>query len=156
MSAEEFEKYFQERFAGQVEWYGRKAEQNQKRYRSMQWAVIVLAALTPVLIELELTGRYLHLPTLTSALVAILTAGLQSFKYQESWLNYRTTCEALRREQYYLEAVVDGYSGVTDEAQRRSLFVERVESLIARENTTWLSVQQRERPGRTQKEGVES
>lgn len=154
MGQEEFAKYLKERYQDQINWYERKATENQRTYRALQWLVIVLAALTPVLIELDMPGGFAHVPTLTSAVVAILTAGLKTFQYQESWLNYRATCETLRKEQHYYEAGVEGYSDVLDEATTRSLFVQRVESLIARENTLWLSAQRRDKPGQGRQENV--
>ena len=54
MSKEDFEKYVKERYEDQVDLYDRKAAENQKKYRWMQWLIVVLAAATPVLIELEL------------------------------------------------------------------------------------------------------
>ena len=71
-----------------------------------------------------------------SALVAIGTTSLKTFKYQENWINYRTTCETLRKEIYFYTAGVGEYRDIDE---RESLFVERVESLISRENTMWLT-----------------
>ena len=144
MSNEDFEKYLKERYDDQVGWYDRKAAENQKKYRWMQWLIVVLAAATPVLIELELykiCELYGHIPTVTAAVVAILTAGLKTFKYQENWINYRTTCETLRKEQHYYNAGIDQYTEAENDEEARALFVERVENLISRENTMWLSVQ---------------
>jgi hypothetical protein len=72
-------------------------------------------------------------------ILAIGTAGLKSFKFQENWLNYRTICETLKKERYYYDA---GLSGYKEAADREALFIERVESLISRENSLWLTVQQ--------------
>jgi len=147
MQKEDFDKYLTERYQQQTDWYDDKARTSQKSYRRMQWSIIVLAALTPVLIELELHTIgpwYGHIPTLTAATVAILTAGLKTFNYQENWLNYRSTCEALHKEQHYYKATVGEYAG-QDEDQKRALFVMRVESLMSRENTIWLNTQQTEK-----------
>ena len=113
----------------------------------MQWALIVLAAITPILIELDLNplghvaangekGGVIQWATLTSAIVAILTAGLKTFKYQENWINYRTTCETLRKEKHFYDAGLGAYATAAD---TEAIFVDRVESLISRENTLWLS-----------------
>jgi hypothetical protein len=78
---------------------------------------------------------------LTSVIVAILTAALKTFKYQENWLNYRTTCETLRKEKYFYEAGLVEYASADD---KEAAFVERVESLISRENTMWVSTHRAE------------
>jgi hypothetical protein len=110
----------------------------------MQWALIILAALTPVLIQFDMNpaiGKGLgHIATLTSVIVVILTAALKTFKYQENWINYRTTCEALKKEKYLYDAGLADYQQPDD---RQAQFVNRVEALLARENTIWLSVQKK-------------
>ena len=75
-----------------------------------------------------------------SALVAIGTSVLKTFKYQENWINYRTTCETLRKEIHYYNASLNDYNFSNDPM---ALFVERVEALISRENTLWLTVQKK-------------
>jgi len=145
MNEEAFSKYLTERYQDQIDWYDRKAARNQTIYRKLQWSVVVLAAITPVLIELDLDDLIIeglgHAPTLTSAIVAILTAGLSTFKYQENWINYRTTCETLRKERHFYDAGVGDYRTTDD---REALFVDRVESLISRENTMWVSAHKTE------------
>jgi hypothetical protein len=79
-----------------------------------------------------------HIATLTSVIVVILTAALKTFKYQENWINYRTTCEALKKEKYLYDAGLSDYQLSDD---REAQFVEKVEALLSRENTLWLSVQ---------------
>ena len=94
MNQEAFAKYLNDRYEDQIDWYDKKAARNQTIYRWLQWSVIALAAITPVLIELKLDVLwglgFGHVPTATAAVVAILTAGLTAFKYQENWISYRT------------------------------------------------------------------
>lgn len=137
MEVQEFERYLKERYYPQVEWYDKKAMWNQKVYRFLQWGIIILAAITPVFIAVtETLGK--ALPIVFSSLVAISSASLKAFKYQENWINYRTTCETLRKEIHYYNARIDDYSNADDPM---GVFVKRVESLISRENTLWLTVQ---------------
>ena len=42
-------------------------------------------------------------PIVTSVLVAIITASLKTFKFQENWINYRTTCETLEKRNSLLQ-----------------------------------------------------
>ena len=144
MDQNQFAKYISDRYEDQIRWYDRKAAINQKLYRWMQWTLIALAALTPILVELDIEpfgANGIRLATITGAIVAILTAGLKTFGYQENWLNYRTTCETLRKEEHFYAAGLDEYA-TTDDPE--ALFVERVESLIARENTMWVSTHRRD------------
>jgi len=73
--------------------------------------------------------------------VAILASAVRAFKFQENWINYRTTAETLKKEIHLYRAGAGEYARVPD---REALFVERVESLISRENTTWVQVSRRE------------
>ena len=76
------------------------------------------------------------LSLITSVLVAILATSLETFKFEENWVNYRTTCETLKKEIHFLDAGIDEYK---DSQDKEGLFVKRVEALISRENTLWLT-----------------
>lgn len=70
--------------------------------------------------------------------MAIGTIILQTSKYKENWINYRTTAETLRKEIHFYRL---GSGDYRDSEDREALFVERVESLISREYTLWLTTQ---------------
>ena len=137
METEDFQKYLKERYEPQIDWYDKKSIWNQKVYRHIQLSVIILAAITPVLVAIN--AEVVRWPAVfIAALVAIGTSILKTFKYQENWINYRTTCETLRKEIHFYRAGLGDYRNSDD---REALFVERVESLISRENTMWLTTQ---------------
>lgn len=145
MNKEEFDKYLKSRYKDQMAWYGRKSVWNQRAYQIFQWTAITLSASTPVLIVIG-EGWVKWLAVVVAALVAISTAALKTFKYQENWISYRTTAETLKKEIHFYEAGIQGYENVED---KEALFVERVESLISRENTLWLIThEKKERPNR--------
>jgi hypothetical protein len=141
MDTEKFQKYLKERYYDQTNWYDTKSLWNQKWYRRLQWGLIVFSAMTPVLIAIDWglpTYPLLRwVPIITSVFVAILASALKTFKFQENWINYRTTCETLKKEIQFYEAGIGEYANAED---KEALFVERVENLISRENTLWLSV----------------
>ncbi len=137
METEDFQKYLKERYEDQINWYDKKSAWNQKLYRYFQWSVIILATITPVLVAIP-SDKNRWPAVIIAALVAIGTTILKTFKYQENWINYRTTCETLRKEIHFYRAGLGDYR---DSEDREALFVERVESLISRENTMWLTTQ---------------
>lgn len=140
MNEKDFQNYLEKRYEDQVKWYDNKAILNQKIYKRFQWLVIILSALTPILIAVE---EIFHWPAIIiAAIVAILTTALKTFRYQEHWLNYRTTCETLKKEKVFYDAQAGPYRDAED---RDITFVERVEALISQENTTWLSTAQLKR-----------
>lgn len=143
MNEEEFKKYLKERYEDQINWYDKKAKWNHKAYQIYQWVIIILASLTPILI---LVGQEWSkwLAAGVAVLVAITAGALKAFKYEENWINYRTTCETLRKEIHYFEAEIRGYENQNNVEDKYSLFVDRVESLISRENTLWITAVEKE------------
>ena len=135
-----FEKYVNDRYLAEIAWYDAKSMRNQAWYRTLQWSLILLSASTPVMVALTQktdSAPWLKMVSLiTSVFVAILATSLKTFKFEENWLNYRTTCETLKKEIHFYQAGIDEYKGADD---KEALFVKRVEALISRENTLWLT-----------------
>ena len=135
MDKEKFKEYLSNRYEDQIKWYDEKSTSNQSKYRFFQWGVIILSSLTPVLILFS--GENKLIPIVVAIFVAIFTAVLKTFKYQENWVEYRTTCETLRKEKHFYDANLYEYDSAEN---KESLFVERVENLISRENTRWIEI----------------
>ncbi len=133
MERTDFDQYFQERYKDQVQWYDRKATANKRLYLWFQWSLIILSSALPVLIALDNVKEGVTI--LLAIVLAIVTAGLKTFKIQETWVGYRTIAETLKKEEYFFTAQVGEYGRSSD---REALFVERVESLISQENSTWV------------------
>ena len=74
-------------------------------------------------------------------LLGVLITSLEGIaninKYQEHWIEYRSICETLQHEKHmYLYK-----SGVYDESENRfPFFVERIESIISKENINWANL----------------
>ena len=135
-----FDKYVSDRYFGEIAWYDAKSIRNQIWYRTLQWGLILLSASTPVLIALAQKTNsvpWLNMvPLMTSVVVAILATSLKTFKFEENWINYRTICETLKKEIHFYRAGIGEYE---DSEDKEALFVKRVEALISRENTLWLT-----------------
>jgi uncharacterized protein DUF4231 len=79
-----------------------------------------------------------------SVILPIGTSALKAFKFQENWLNYRQLAETLKQEKHFYDAEIGAYANAGD---KRAIFVDRVESLISRENAIWTNVhQQKDEP----------
>lgn len=143
MKKEEFDKYLKTRYHDQIAWYDKKAIWNHNAYRAFQWAAIIMSALTPLLIVIGILVDVLSIwiAVGVAVLVAISTTALKTFKYQENWINYRTTCETLKKEIHFYEAGIQGYENAED---KEAQFVQRVESLVSRENTLWVFTRENE------------
>ncbi|UCG42760.1 MAG: DUF4231 domain-containing protein [candidate division WOR-3 bacterium] len=148
MTDEAFDRYLKDRCEHELKWYEDRSARNKRIYYWVQSIVIGLAAVTPAFAGTGLakTGEHVWAIWLTmvcSILVAIGTALLKTFKYQETWLNYRTTAETLKKEKVQYDTETGDYVGLEKPEDRRALFVERVEAVISRENTLWLSTQRK-------------
>ncbi len=67
-------------------------------------------------------------------IVAVLTGISAMMKFQEKWLMYRSTAEALLHEKYIFLTATGRYYQQEEPFQ---LFVQRVESLLGDEHSNW-------------------
>jgi len=135
-----------DRLEDQIAWYDSKAGKYQKSYKRIKVVEIVAAALIPFLSALHLSGVNSHLPitigtvtALLGVLITVLEGILQLYQYQQAWVTYRATCEALRHEKYTYIAHAGVYAAAAD---ARALLAERVETIGSQENTKWASLRQ--------------
>ena len=138
MASEILDEYSNERYRDQLKWYSDKSADNKKWYYRYQVAIALLSGIVTVTVALgmrEQAASGWHIASLIASAMVAALAGLQkAFRFHENWVEYRTTAEQLKKEGYYYEFRCGDYS-VAESADR--LFVERVESLISRQNTLW-------------------
>lgn len=148
MENSKFDEYLAGRYEDQINWYSNSAAKNKKWYQTFQWGVIVLSAIVPVMVA-SIPKEYKWITITVSIFLAIGTAALKTFKFQENWINYRTVSETLKKEKFFYDAKIDDYA---DSEDAEALFVERVESMISRENSLWVTThKQREEDDKTKK-----
>ena len=132
------EEYIEKRLQDQIDWYERKSGNNRKIFQTLRLVEIIAAALIPFL-----SGLLIRLPdckvsgTVVVGLLGVIVtimAGILSFgRHQEHWIEYRTTCESLKKEHFLFQTQVEPYNG--EDAFK--LLVQRVETLVSKENTNW-------------------
>lgn len=139
MNKKGFESYLAGRYHDQIKWYSQKSSVNQKRYKIVNIYVITISALVPILIStLDVSQNLVKFAiAIISGTVAIVTGINNLFKFQENWTSYRTTAETLKKEKSFYQANAGEYGRTKN---KENLFIERVESIISRENTLWLNV----------------
>ena len=127
-----------ERLEDQIAWYDRKSLQNQKRFKLIKFVVIVSAALIPFLAAFADASKGRWFPWVTGGLgvlITVLEGILQLNQSQQTWVSYRSTCEALKHEKYVYLGKASPYAQAADP---HALLAERVESLVSQENAKWL------------------
>ncbi len=87
------------RLNDQLGWYDRKSGSNQRRYKSVKTVQLVLAGSIPVF-SLVGVSWAMWVTAILGARVALLEGLQQLGKYDELWLNFRSTAEQLKHEKY--------------------------------------------------------
>jgi hypothetical protein len=125
------------RLNDQLGWYDNKSGVNQKRYKQIQAAQIILATSIPVFSLIgDASGRWIT--AILGASVAIL-AGLQQLgNYNDLWTTYRATAEQLNHEKFLFLAYSGPYRSLKEEEALR-LLAERVEERVSTEHAKWVS-----------------
>jgi Protein of unknown function (DUF4231) len=125
-----------ERLEDQITWYDTKSAYNQRMVKLLKGTEALAAAVIAFSAGLKLA------PTLTAGLGAaiLVLEALQHFnQYQNNWIAYRSTCEALKHEKYLYLATAGPYQDATDP---HTLLAERTESHISKEHAKWVSVRE--------------
>ncbi|MGI6340469.1 MAG: DUF4231 domain-containing protein [Bacteroidales bacterium] len=131
------EKYITERLQDQIDWYSQKSTTNKKYNYFLKTAILIISTSIPLISGIsgldDITVRIVL--GILGAIVAILTGLVSLFKFQEKWTNYRTTSETLKHEKYLFLTKTSPYH----EQDSFGALVNRVESIISRENSDWNS-----------------
>lgn len=126
--------YINQRVDHQIEWYSRKSQDAQQYFRRLRGAEIISAAIIPFLAGFTTTHIVVPAEVGCLRVVVVVLAAFQSLgQHHERWIEYRTTCESLKHEKYLYLTTSEPY----DSEDPFPLFVERVESLISKENSAW-------------------
>lgn len=118
------------RLEDQIGWYDGKSGANQRRYKWLKLIEIAIAAVLPVVAAMHspvwLTGSL-------AAAIVVLEGAQHVFQFQQNWIIYRSTAEALKRERYLYLAQAGEYAG----EDRHPRLAERLEILISQEHAKW-------------------
>ena len=133
----EVSQYIAERVDDQIDWYDRKSLSNHRWYKRLRTTQLIAAALIPFLTgylapEMPATKVVVGL---FGAGIAVITATLDLYKFQEHWIQYRTVCESLKKEKYLFLTNSGPYG--TEPTTDFQTLVQRVEALISKENSSW-------------------
>jgi Protein of unknown function (DUF4231) len=126
-----------QRLETQISWYDRKSAYNQRQFKAFKVSQIVVAALVPVLAAIAGAPRW----TLGAlgAIVVIVEGLQQLFQYQQNWITYRSTCEALKHEKFLYLCDAGPYAHTSSKDR---LLAERIEGLVSQEHARWTSGQE--------------
>lgn len=151
MDEKEFEEYRNGRFAQMLSFYDARSVSNKRGYRAASvYLIVVSASLTPILALAPSTFGWRVAEALMSASLVAVGGIATQFKFHENWLAYRASWDALRREEQFRNAHLHEYK---DAADRNALFVDRAESIFAREAAAFYARHDSERKTQPQHSG---
>lgn len=124
-----------QRLEDQLGWYDGKSASQKRWFHRLKVAQIVIAAAIPVVAG---AGADAWITGSLGAAIVVLEGFQQLFQFQQNWLGYRATAEALKHEKYLYLAQAAVYRDAT---VRDAVLAERVEALVSQEQSSWSSVQ---------------
>ena len=130
--------YLDERVQDQIDWYDRKSKINKNWFLTLRVIEIIVALLIPFasnFISDELPP-IAHLVSFLGLVVAAIAGLLSLLKFQENWIEYRSTSEALKHEKYLFLTNSGSYQSEDSFNQ----FVSNIEALISKEHSKWKEV----------------
>jgi hypothetical protein len=125
--------YLKERVEDQIDWYDRKGAFNKGWFISMRTVEITSAATVPFL-----SGFTSHASIAAAigilGIIITLCAGITHLcQFQERWIEYRTTAEALKKERFLFVTRTEPYNN----EDAFPILVQRIETVASKENVTW-------------------
>ena len=122
------------RLEDQISWYDRKSSDNQRLYKWLKLLELAVAASLPVVAAVRspvwVTGGL-------AAVIVVLEGVQHLYQFQQNWITYRSTAEALKHERYLCLAKAGPYA----EGDWRRQLAERLEGLISQEHAKWTASQ---------------
>jgi uncharacterized protein DUF4231 len=118
-----------------IDWYDRRAGENQRLYKWLKLIELAVAAALPVVAGV---GSPVWVTGGLAAVVVVLEGAQHLFQLQEQWITYRSTAEGLKHEQYLYLAKAGPYVG----DDRRSILATRTEVILSQEHAKWIAGQQ--------------
>ena len=128
------DEYMTARVDNQIDWYDRKSKESQYWFKFLRGFEIIAAAAIPLIAGFAKDPFPVALVVgLLGASIAVISSIVSLNQFEENWTEYRTACESLKHEKFLFLTRAEPYH----EDQPFSLFVQRVESMISKENSAW-------------------
>jgi hypothetical protein len=137
------EKYLKERVDDQIAWYDKRSRRAKRGFQWCRAIELVGAALIPAAAGFLACGK--GISALLGVIVAISASFASLFQFQQNWIEYRTTAESLKKEKMHFLTRTAPYDG--DGAF--SELVQRIETLVSKENINWSQYTKQQTPKET-------
>lgn len=129
------DEYLSQRLEDQMDWYDRKSGWNQRWYKRIRVFEILLAASIPFLTGYvtDDTPQIKFVLGSIGVLLAFLGGFVALYRFEENWVGYRATAEALKHHRFKFLTAAPPYDG----PDSFRVLVQNVEDLLAQEHKRW-------------------
>lgn len=136
--------YIPDRLDDQIQWYDKKSISFQKKYKIIAITTLVMSSLISLLTVLSLIFiKYNNLIVILSSIFSIsvpILIGIEKiYKNYENYINYRRTCEELKREKIFYLNNIEPYNNENN----LNLLIKRCESIMAHESGIWAQINEK-------------
>ncbi len=138
--------FIRDRLDDQIKYYSKQSKKNKRKYFTSQTIIIVLGVIIPVVNVIafsnfgnpNLVKHILLISTVFASIIGLTAALSQLNKHYETWLNFRSTLELLKREKSLYQNSAGGYFNL-NEVDKKRVLVDRIEELLSSEHTKFFS-----------------
>ena len=128
------DEYLERRLQRQIDWYDNRSALCQRRFKTLRSLEILAATAIPFLSGYSSLIPYANVAVgILGLTVAVVASLLSLHQYQERWMEYRATGEALKREKFLFLTGAGLYRG----EEAFPMLVQQVEDRLAGEQNTW-------------------
>jgi hypothetical protein len=126
------------RLADQIDFFDKRSKENQNWYRRLKFGGLLFATLITLSVTLGFPAW--AAPTL-GGLVLLNEGYLALTSRHKNWLEYRSTCEALKHEKYLFLARASIYQ---NQELAEQLLAENIERILATDHSKWVETRKEE------------
>ncbi len=135
--------FVRDRLDDQIKYYSKQSGKNKRKYFASQTIIIVLGVIIPIVNVIAFSNPdsvkpFLLISTVLASIIGLTAALSQLNKHYETWLNFRSTLELLKREKSLYQNSAGGYFNLNEVDKKRAL-VDRIEELLSSEHTKFFS-----------------
>ena len=131
------DEYINNRLDDQISWYDKKSLSFKNKFRILRISEIIFAAAIPLISTFPDTfGIAKMIMAGLGAIIVVIESINALNKYQELWINYRTTAETLKHHKYLFITKSTPY----DISDAFNYLVKNVESIISHEHSNWTNM----------------
>lgn len=130
--------YLKDRVDGQIKWYSSKSSSMKNKFFRCQTIEVIISSMISGFAQLTFNNNFMaNIITFLGIILVILSSVRNLHKWHDTWIEYRSTAEMLKRERFLF---VTRSSIYKNEKDAFNIFVERIEDILSNEKINWRDI----------------